>query len=75
MTQQNEKEKNMSTIKIVSLILLAVYLIFSGLADLMGFHLHWIAAFILGLTAVVSGALILISINEYCHCSDEPGHE
>lgn len=55
----------MTIIKVLSLILLAIYLIFTGLVGLMGFQLHWIASFLLGLSAVASGVLILLSIHEY----------
>ena len=53
------------------LILLAVYLVFSGLADFLGFNLGSMASFLLGLTAVGSGVLMLLSVKECMHCSEE----
>lgn len=61
----------MHTVKLVSLILLAVFLIFNSLADFAGFNLNWITHFLLGLVAVVSGILMLISIKEFLHCSED----
>lgn len=61
----------MHTVKLVSLILLAIFLIFNSLADFAGFNLHFIVNFFLGLFAVVSGILMLISIKEFLHYSED----
>lgn len=61
----------MYVVKTISVIFLAAYLILNGLVDFFGFHLHWVPAFIIGLIAAVSGILILISIAEYYHYSEE----
>jgi hypothetical protein len=57
----------MNIVKVIALILLAVFLIFNSLVSLMGYHLHWFPAFILGLIAVASGVLMLLSIKEFWH--------
>lgn len=61
----------MSIVKIVSLVLLAIFLILNGLVDLMGLQLHAIAHFILGLIAIVSGILMLLSSSEFYHYTEE----
>jgi hypothetical protein len=61
----------MSVVKILSMIFLSVFLIFTSLADFMGFHLSHFANFILGGTAVTSGVLMLLSIREFYHFSEE----
>lgn len=61
----------MSYVKILSLIFLAVYLIFSALVDFMGFHLHTFANLLLGLSALASGILMLLSIHDHCHSEEE----
>jgi hypothetical protein len=61
----------MYTIKILSLIFLSVFLIFHGFVGFMGFNLHWIGNLLLGISAVVSGVLILLSIHEFYHPSEE----
>ncbi len=61
----------MDTIKALSLILLAVYLIFNSLTDFFGLHLNWIAHFGLGAVAVAAGVLILIGIKEYLSYAEE----
>ncbi len=64
----------MSCVKIVSLILLAIYLIFVGLIDLIGLQVHPVINFLLGLVAAVSGVLILLSSHEYWHHHEEEGY-
>lgn len=61
----------MKTVKMVSLILLAVFLIFNSIAELAGFHLHSLINLLLGLVAVISGILMLISVKEFLHYSEE----
>lgn len=57
----------MSYVKILSLILLSVFLILTALADFTGFHLSSMTQFVLGLIAATSGVLMLLSIKEFCH--------
>lgn len=61
----------MSYLKILSLVFLAIYLIVAGLAGFLGFHLSSIANFLLGLCAVVSGILILLTSRECLHHSEK----
>lgn len=63
----------MHTVKLVSLIFLAIYLIFVGLVDLMGIQLHWVGNLFLGLSALIAGILMILSIHEchVCHPEEE----
>lgn len=62
----------MNIVKLLSLILLAVYLIFSSLADLIGFQFTGMVASLLGAAAVGSGILMLLSIKEFLNLPEEP---
>lgn len=61
----------MDVVKILSIILLGIFLVFSGLVDFSGAHLSHFWNFLLGLTALASGVLMLISIWEYYHYPHE----
>ena len=55
----------MTTLKLVGLIFLAIYLILGGLAAMAEIHLVMFAAKVLDLIAVASGILILVSIGRF----------
>lgn len=57
----------MKTVKLLGLILLAIYLFFSSVFSLAGYAPVSFAAFLLGLSAVGSGLLILIASKEFLH--------
>lgn len=57
----------MKTVKILSLIFLAVYLFFSAAFDIFGYTPEGTIGFFLGLSGIASGVLILISIREFLH--------
>lgn len=61
----------MCYVKIISLILLAIYLIFTALSNFLGLHLSSFANFLFGLVPVTSGILMLLGIHEYCEHSEE----
>lgn len=65
----------MSIVKILSLVFLSIFLIFTGLIDFMGFQIHSIGNLILGLFALGSGILMLLSIREFYHYSDNEGQD
>lgn len=60
----------MDVLKNISLILLAVYLILNPLSNLLGFGGMGISHFVVGLSAALSGILMLVSVKECLHCSD-----
>jgi hypothetical protein len=57
----------MSTVKLLSMIFLAIFLIFSSLGDFLGLQLSWLSNFSLGVIALIAGILILLSSKEYYH--------
>lgn len=61
----------MKTVKLISLILLAVYLFFNAAFDIFGYSPQGAIGFFLGLCAIGSGVLILIAIREYTHHSEK----
>lgn len=56
----------MEIVKMIGVILLAVYLILSGLATLTGFLLNPVGLAAIQLLALASGILLLISIGSCC---------
>ena len=60
----------MKTVKLLSMILLAGYLIFSTLSGFAGYVPTGAGAFLLGVLAFGSGLLILVSIEEFVHYGD-----
>ncbi|GEM_PF-6712042 len=57
----------MKTVKIISLILLSIYLFFSAVFNIFGYEPSTGVNSLLGLSAIGSGILILISIREYLY--------
>lgn len=65
----------MNIVKMIGMILLAVYLIVHGLAAMSEIHLASFARNIVDLTGIVAGVLILISIGRffpYHHHNNKP---
>jgi hypothetical protein len=61
------KVGKMSVVKIISIILLGIYLFFSSAFKLLAFTPQGMVAFCLGLSAIGAGTLILIAVREYLH--------
>jgi hypothetical protein len=57
----------MSILKIISVILLGIYLFFSAAFKMFSFQATGAVGFYLGLCAVGAGILMLLSIREYLH--------
>ncbi len=55
----------MNVVKVIAMILLAVYLILTGLSTMSEIHLAPLARYIVDLIAIVAGVLILISIGRF----------
>ncbi len=60
----------MKNVKLLSLVLLAVYLFFNAAFSMFGYTPSGIISFFLGLAALGSGVLILISIREFLHFAE-----
>ena len=60
----------MKIIKLIAVILLAVYLFFSSAFDLFQYQIAGGVAFLLGLCAAGAGILILLSARLWLHHSD-----
>jgi hypothetical protein len=60
----------MKVVKRLSLIFLAIFLIFHALAGFFGFNFPVAVNFLLGLIAAGAGILMLIAIREYCCWED-----
>ena len=56
----------MHTVKALAIILLAVYLIFTGLTQLLGISVPALGGFLMQLLALTSGVLLLVSLRHCC---------
>ena len=61
----------MSIVKIISVILLGIYLFFSAAFQILSFKPVGAIAFCLGLSAIGAGVLILLAIKEYLHFNEK----
>lgn len=57
----------MKIVKIIGMILLAVYIFFSSAFHMFGFQAPTMINFLLGLCGVGAGVLMLLSIREFMH--------
>ncbi len=62
---QKRLEVDVYVVKIIGMILLAVYLIAKGLEGFLGLHLAAVPEFIMSLIGIAAGVLILISIRNF----------
>ncbi len=61
----------MSIVKIISVILLGIYLFFSAAFKMFAFNVTGAVSFCLGLSAVGAGVLMLLAVREYLHFSEK----
>ena len=61
----------MTTVRTIALIILAIYLILTTGVNLVGYASGSSANFVLGLGAIVSGVLFLVSCGHCSHCDKE----
>ncbi len=61
----------MSSIKMISAVLLAVYIFFMAAFDFFNFQAMGAVGFFLGLAGVGSGVLMLISMKEWHHLGEK----